>query len=88
MMYITGSYSTELHSKFIHYAVRLLTAPKPLPKRVLQYSSFNFQYPLVSLSLLTLLPLTSITPPIFPSIMFYKEVPTQHLTNLLFLLYA
>jgi hypothetical protein len=65
---------------FIHLAVCLTTGPKPLPKRTLHIlrskaSSFRWQYPLLSLrsssSFVHLphrLPVTSISPVIFPSI--------------------
>ena len=62
-----------------------MTHLQPLPKQVLQKvssssSSFNFQYPLVSLRssssylrLLSRLPVTSILPSIFPSIMCFVK---------------
>jgi len=65
---------------FIHLVVCLTTGPKLLPKRALHIvrsraSSFNWQYPLLSLRssssflrLLPRLPLTSIPPFIFPSV--------------------
>jgi hypothetical protein len=63
----------------IHSAVT--TGPQPLPKRVLHtvrssVSSFSFQNPRVSsscLHLLPRLPITSILPSIFPSIMRFKR---------------
>ena len=67
-----------IHS--FHLAVCLTTGPKPLPKRALHIvrsraSSFNWEYPLLSLRssnsflrLLPCLPVTSIAPCIFPSI--------------------
>ena len=62
---------------FIHLAVCLTSGPKPPPKQALhtvrsRASSFKWEYPLLSLrsssSFLHLLPVTSITPFIFPSI--------------------
>jgi hypothetical protein len=65
---------------FIHLVVCLKTGPKPLPKPALHIarsraSSFKWQYPLLSLRssnrflrLLPCLPVTSIPPCIFPSI--------------------
>jgi hypothetical protein len=67
-------------SPFIHLAVCLTTGPKPLPKPALyivrsRASSFKWEYPLLSLTssssfprLLPRLPVTSITPCIFPSV--------------------
>ena len=65
---------------FIHLVVRLTTVPKPLPKPALHTvqstaSAFKWQYPLLSLRssssflrLLPRLPVTTIPPFIFPSI--------------------
>jgi hypothetical protein len=86
---------------FIHSAVCLMTGPQPLPKRVLHsvrstVSSFNFQYPLISLRssssclcLLPRLPITSILPPIFPSVtgfrrQFVRKIRPIQLVFLLF----
>ena len=64
----------------IHLVVCLTTGPKPLPKRALhtvrpRASSFKCEYPLISLRsfssflrLLPRLPVTSMSPSIFPSI--------------------
>ena len=69
-----------LFLRFIHSAVCLTTGPKLLPNRALhtvrsRASSFNCEYPLLSLSssssflrFLPRLPVTSIPPFIFPSI--------------------
>ena len=68
------------HYAFIHLAVCLTAGPKPFPNRALHIvrsraSSFNCEYPLLSLSssssfprFLPRLPVTSIPPLIFPSI--------------------
>ena len=68
------------HEHFIHLAVCLMTGPKPLPKPALHIvrsraSSFKWEYPLYSLRssssflrLLPRLPLTSVPPFIFPSL--------------------
>jgi hypothetical protein len=65
---------------FIHPVVCLTTGPKPLPKRAVhivrsRVSSFKWEYPFLSLRssssflrLLRRLPVTSISPFIFPSI--------------------
>jgi hypothetical protein len=65
---------------WIHLVICLTTGPKPLPKRALHVvrsraSSFKWQYPLISvrssssfLRLFLRLPVTSISPFIFPSI--------------------
>ena len=67
-----------LADSFIHLVVCLTTGPKPLPKRALHIvrsraSSFKWEYPLLSLRssssflrLLPRLPVTSISPFIFP----------------------
>ena len=80
-------------AKFIHFAVRLTTDPKCLPKPVFHTVgssafSFNYQYSLVSLRLfssclhlLHLLLVTSIPFTIFPSVLSSKRLPTQHVTN-------
>jgi hypothetical protein len=73
--------STAIHvTSFIHLAVCLTTGPKPLPKQAFHIvrsraSSFIWEYPLLSLRspssflcLLPRLPVTSISPFIFPSI--------------------
>jgi hypothetical protein len=71
--------SLKIHS-FIHSVVSLTTGPKPLPKRALHIVrsrafSFKWEYPLLSLRssssflrLIPSLPVTSISPFIFPSI--------------------
>jgi len=69
----------------IHSVVCIMTGPKRLRKRVLQtvrstVSSFNLQYPLISLRsssiclrLLPSLPTSSILPSIYPSIMCFRR---------------
>ena len=87
---------------FVHSIVCLMTGPQPLPKWLLHRvqscaSSCIFLYTLFSLwssssciRLLPRLPVTSILPFIFPSIMvFQKAVPIQDVTNqLAFLLFT
>jgi len=70
----------QLIHSFIYLVFRLTTGPKPLPKRAVHImrsraSSFKWEYPLLSLRssssflrLLPRLPVTSISPFIFPSI--------------------
>jgi len=70
----------KVKSAFIHLVVCLTTGPKPLPKQALhivrsRVSSFKWEYPLISLRssssflrLLPRLPVTSIPPFIFHSI--------------------
>ena len=70
---------------FIHSVVCLTTGPQTLTERVLHTlcssdSSFNFQHPLISfrsssscLHLLPCLSITSIPPPISPSIMCFRS---------------
>ena len=93
-----GKYGKKLQAKglnlFVHSAVILVTGPYPIPKRVLHRarssaSSFNFQYPLLSLRLssscVRLLPrltVTSLLPSSFSSITcFQKAVPMQYVIN-------
>ena len=92
-----------MHS-FIHSAVCLTTGPQPLPRSFLHTvrpskSSFNMQYPLLSLRslgsclpLLPRLPVTSILPSTFPSItclrrQFHRNVWPIQLADLLFIVY-
>jgi DNA-directed RNA polymerase subunit N (RpoN/RPB10) len=74
-----------IHLIHHHSIISLTTVPQPFPKPVLHTvqsnaSSFNFQYPLVSLSasnsclrLLPRLPITSILPSIFPSVTCFRR---------------
>jgi len=73
------------HHHHHHHVVRLTTGPYPRPKQVLQEvrsssSSFNFQFPLVSLRpsssclrFVPRLPVTSILPYIFSSITCFRR---------------
>ena len=84
-----------LYNIFSHSPVRLTTGPDPYPKRVLHIvrsdaSSLNFRHPIVSLSsassclsLLHRLPVTSVLPYIFPSIM--RFLCRERISLLLFL---
>ena len=72
----------SLNRSLIQSLVYLMTRPQPLPKRLLHKvrssaSSFNFHCPLVSFrsssTHLRLLPVTSIPPSTFPSIMCFKR---------------
>jgi hypothetical protein len=84
-LYVAVTLPTDIILLFIHSVVCLMTGPLPLPKWVLHTvwfsaSSFNFQYPLVSLRssssclrLLPRLPVTSILPSIFPSITCFRR---------------
>ena len=77
---ITKKCTISITKVFIHLVVCLTTGPKPLPKRVVHIvrsraSSFKSAYPVLSLRssssflrLLPRLPVTSLTPFIFPSI--------------------
>ena len=90
-MYISPSSSSSSSSSSL---ICQTTGPKPLPKRFLhtvrsRASSFNSQYPLLSLRsssnflrLLPRLPVTSI-PPFYLSFNnpLYKAVSTQNVTN-------
>jgi len=85
-----------IHS-FIHLVVCLTTGPKPLPKRALHIvrsraSSFEWEYPLLSLRssnsflrLLPCLPVTSIPPCIFPSVIRCRRQFRRKMWSVIFL---
>jgi hypothetical protein len=84
-------------STLIHFVVCLASGPQPLPNRILHAlpssaSSFNFQYPLVSLrsssSCLQLLPRLHFTS-VFPSVRCFRRqfVPKMWPIQLVFLIF-
>jgi hypothetical protein len=86
MFHMSGSNALWITiNKLIHLAVCLTTGPKPLPKPALHIvlsgaPSFKWDYPLLSLRssnsslrLLPCLPVTSIPPYIFPSVIHCRR---------------